>query len=201
MLAKVFEYAFGAGDTKTFPGGRFFRLLSAPTAVDVEFFDESGQSMGICEGVTTGFAMSFYPADLGKSAPLISFGKVQITSAGAQTVQAVIARQPVSFDALSGTVDANLVKAATLTDTADVALVDAAAAAQLLAANTARRTAIITAKSANTGPVRIGTAPNDTRGYELAPGTSVFLDVTAAIKGFAPTGGGNQTVTLLEIAD
>lgn len=92
-------------------------------------------------------------------------------------------------------------KATTLGESADLSVVDAAAAVVAVAALSGRRTAIIGNKAASTGPVRVGVAPDDTHGIEVQPGMAVYLDVTADIKVFAPTGGGNQTITRNWIAD
>jgi hypothetical protein len=183
MLAKVFNYAFGAGQTKTFPGGRFLRVLSVSSAVDIEFFDESGTSLGICEGVTTGFAMAFYPQDIGKNAPLVSFGKAQIKSALAQNVQVVISRQPISFDALSGNVTAALTKSSTLSDDADTAI--AISATLAIAADANRRNVTISSDPANGDVVRVSKT-GGARGHFLQPGMSVTVDCTDGVKVFNP---------------
>jgi hypothetical protein len=89
------------------------------------------------------------------------------------------------------------VKAANLRGTADIALVAAAAAVTLLAADTTRRTAIITNTSlANSA--RVSNAPGAAIGGYLAPGASISLDGTYEIKGYSAAG---ATLALLEVLD
>ncbi len=86
---------------------------------------------------------------------------------------------------------------ATVFDTvADVAVVAAAAAAQILAANAARRAAIICSLAANAQIVRIGdTNTGAARGAELSPGESITIETTEAI--YAYTGAGaNQDLAI-----
>lgn len=197
MLAKVFNYAFGAGETKSLPGGRFLRLLSVTSAVNIEFFDENGTSMGICEGVTTGFAMSFFPRELGKDAPLISFGKVKITSAVAQNVQVAISRQPIDWNAISGNVNANIVAATDNPTTPDVPL--AAGATTLIKAAGARKKILISNLSANAQIIRIGDSlAGAARGIELSPGMTAELETSGAVYGYNP-GAVAQSVGIMEL--
>lgn len=194
-----YSVALGAGASAVFPGGRFFKLIQASAAVDVEFKEANGQPMGEFIGVTSGLKFSIEPNDVGKDSRLTGWGSVKITSATAQTVACIISRQPIDYDSVQATVD--LAKATTLGENADLTVVDGAAAVVAIAALSSRRTAIIGNKASSTGPVRVGFAPDDTHGIEIQPGMAVYLDLTADIKVFAPTAGGNQTITRNWIAD
>ena len=91
-------------------------------------------------------------------------------------------------------------KAATFTDIADVACLTATTTL-VLAANAARRWAIITSLAANTGVVRVkGVNDANLQGYELAPGQAVFLDVTSAIY-VRNNSGATQNIGVESIAD
>ena len=196
-LLKTYSYTSGAGETKTLPGGRFFRLMTASAPVDVEFFADNGSSFGVASQVLAGFAVKFAPRDINRDSPLVSFGSVKITSATAQSIQAAISRQEVDYDRSAGTVD--LVKAGTITTTTDVAL-GAGAKTAVLVANAARRYALITNMDAAT-IFRIGDAANvaAARGTPLSPGETIKLETTAAISAWNP--GGASTVAVLEVAD
>ena len=198
-LGKRHSIALGAGDSVKWPGGRFFKLIQAAADVTVEFFTADGEPLGEFVNVRAGLKFSLEPADIGKVARLTGFGSVKITSATAQTVSAIISRQEIDYDSVAATV--SFEKATTLTESVDLAVVDAAAAVVALAANSSRRTAIIGNLATNTGPVRVGVAPDNTHGLEVQPGMAVYLDTTAEIKVFAPTAGGNQTITRHEVSD
>ena len=139
-LVKTFTYAIGAGATKTLPGGRYLYLLKADAAVDVEFFDENGQPLGKAEGVLGGFELGINPKDLGFTSALVGFGKVQITSATAQTVEVAVARQKVSYNRISGTITSTASVGATATQSSATV---GAASGVLLAANANRQRAYI----------------------------------------------------------
>ncbi|MFH1931046.1 MAG: hypothetical protein ABIN18_05595 [Pseudomonadota bacterium] len=80
----------------------------------------------------------------------------------------------------------NVTKATVLDTVADVALA-AAATTQILAANAARRQALITNLAANASTFRIGdAAAAAARGVELAPGETIGLETTEAIFGYNP---------------
>lgn len=196
---KTYTVTLGAGASTTLPGGRFFKLIQATAAVDVEFKHANGELVGEFQSMTAGLRFSLEPADVGIESRLVGWGSTKITSATAQTIKCLISRQPVDFDNVQTTVDIS--KAATLGESVDLSVVDAAAAVVAIAALSGRRTAIIGNKAASTGPVRVGVAPDDTHGIEVQPGMAVYLDVTSDIKVFAPTGGGNQTITRNWIAD
>jgi hypothetical protein len=86
--------------------------------------------------------------------------------------------------------EVELSKPSGLGSVADITVVDAAAAAVILAADTTRRSALVGALHANTGAVRVADALIDGggRGAELAPGESVEFTSTAAIYAFNDSG-------------
>lgn len=82
-----------------------------------------------------------------------------------------------------------LSKSTVLTDASDVTVVAGAAAAVILAANSARRTALISSLLSNAQNCRVGGANTGaSRGTELAPGGCVEVETTAAIYAYNPAG-------------
>ena len=137
-LLKTYSYAFTAAQKKTYGGGRYLYLLQADAAVDVEFFDANGSSLGRAEGVLGGFELAIVSEEIGKISPLVGFGKVEITSATAQTVVVAIARQKVSYNRISGTVTATNSVGSTATQSSATA---GAVSGVLFAANANRQRA------------------------------------------------------------
>lgn len=191
-LLKTFSYSFGAGETKTYPGGRFLYILQADAAVDVEFFTAAGESLGKAEGVLGGFELSLEPADIGLVSRLIGFGKCQVTSATGQTVVIAIARQRVSYNRISGTLTAATTSGATVTQSSATA---GAASGALIAANANRLRARIRNTSA-TERVHYcddGTAALTTHPY-IEPGEDLLFQ---SEDGLNCIRGGTTDVTLL----
>lgn len=92
-----------------------------------------------------------------------------------------------------------VVKAATLTSTADVAL-GAGAQTLIKASSTNRREIIIKNLSGNASSIRIGeNAAAAARGHELMPGESITLTTAAAVYAWNP--GAGQSVSVLEVID
>lgn len=139
-IGKVYSYALTAATAKSFPGGRYLRLLTADAAVDIEFFDESGQPLGTMVGVLGGF--SIHVEDFGEKfgRRVSTFGLVKITSATNQTVDVVISRVRVDYDRLTGSVSATL---ASSTVTTQSRVTVGSASAALLAADANRNRAQI----------------------------------------------------------
>lgn len=95
----------------------------------------------------------------------------------------------------------DLSKSQTTKSYPDVVVANGAAAAQILAANTARRSVLIGSLSANTQDVRIGDANiGAAQGQVLQAGLELTLETTAAIYAWT-AGGADQTLTLLEVND
>lgn len=74
-------------------------------------------------------------------------------------------------------------------------------AADILAADSTRRSAVIKSLNTNTAAVRIGklASVSSTRGHRLQPGEGVVLDTTAAIAAVSESG--TQTVSLMLLKD
>jgi hypothetical protein len=200
VFGKTFSYLITAGASVKLPGGNFFRLVTADAAVDVEFFDETGQSLGGGTGVFGGFGtsqVSFSSDTLdevqkGKRA----FSSVKITSATEQTVLAIVSNRPITYDrmSLSGNVDVS--KADVLDSLADDSI--AAVTTELVsAADTTRRKAVITNLITNTDEVRVGDVGcGAANGTPLQPGESITLETTAAIYVYNSKAGGAQSVAI-----
>ncbi len=104
MLGKIYSYAFSAGATKTLPGGVYLRVLTADAAVTLTFYDESGQALGDWVGVLGGFGIdaTYFSEKVGKT--VARFGRVDVYSATAQTVDIAVSRVPVDYDRSAGSV-------------------------------------------------------------------------------------------------
>lgn len=85
MSIKSFQYTFTAAETKTYRGGDFFAIEELTDEVDVELFDNTGNSLGKVENVGAGFWIKL-PKDNNGDA-LIS--RIDVTSASAQTVNVI----------------------------------------------------------------------------------------------------------------
>lgn len=79
---KTFQYTFGAGETKVFPGGKFFILISAAAGVDVDYLRNGTSVNENAEGVVSGY---YYESPN-------EFTSVRVTSGTAQTVTLAISR-------------------------------------------------------------------------------------------------------------
>lgn len=192
---RVYEVALGAGGSLVTPGGRFFKLITAANDVDVEFFSESGAPLAKFEGVKAGLKVDIQKFYQGAD-PLVGFGKVSITSAGAQTVACIVSRQPIDYDNVSVTVDVN--SATANPTTADVSLL--AAATTLIKAAGTRKKILVTNLTANAEIIRVGDSNTAAaRGIELSPGMTAELETSGAIYGYNP-GAVAQSVGILELA-
>lgn len=192
---RVYEIALGAGGKLTTPGGRFFKLITAANDVDVEFFSDTGAPLAKFEGVKAGLKVDIQKFYQGAD-PLVGFGKVEITSAAAQTVACIVSRQPIDYDNVAVTVDVNAASANPTT--ADVSL--AASATTLIKAAGTRKKILITNLSGNAEIIRIGdSAAAAARGIELAPGMTAELETSGAIYGYNPSAATAQSVGILEL--
>lgn len=187
---------FAGGDTKRLPGGNFLRLLTAENAVKVEYI-RAGTILEAetADGVRAGYGGFPPKSDSQKRA----FDEVRITSASAQTVELLILQGSADYQRAVGTV--SVTRSAAIVTTTDVVMA-AGARTPILAANTARRRALITNLAAGVATLRIGDAVNvgATRGIPLAPGETITIDSTAAISGWNP-GGAAQNVAVMEETD
>lgn len=83
--------------------------------------------------------------------------------------------------------------------TADVAIVGAAAAAVVLAANANRKEAFVTNLAANADPVRVGDVnAGAARGVEVSPGQTLTVSTEAAVYVYSPS---NQSVAVAEVIE
>ena len=85
----TFSLPFSGGDKLTLPSGAKFYLLDSTYPVDIDFLTSSGTKLEeSAENVEAGFW----------SAPKGGFGRVQISSATAQTVKVLITRGDAGYD-------------------------------------------------------------------------------------------------------
>ncbi|SRR5258706_4041324 len=191
MQIKTQTVAAAPNNTIIFGAGTYFRLLSCPNPVDIEF-NKDTTPIATMSQVGTGLAWNSRDED-GKLKP---YTKGTITSAVAQTIQYAYGYGELLLDLATGTV--GLTKSQNLSDTADTSV--AASGSGTINANTARRVAIIGNPIANAGIFRVGSAPTATRGQEVKPGESISIESAAQIKVFN-TGAGAQSFSLLEVLD
>lgn len=187
---------FAGGDTKRIPGGNYLRLLTASNNVKVEYV----RAGTIIEHETADGVKAGYGGRPPRNADQPrAFDEARITSATAQTVELLILQGTADYDRSVGTVD--ITRSATIDTTADVVMV-AGALTPILAANTARRRALITNLAAGVETLRIGDSVNTgaARGIPVAPGETITLETTAAISGWNP-GVAAQNVAVLEETD
>jgi len=88
---KTFEYLFSAGETKTFPGGTFFVLVTATSGVDVQYLKNNTSLNEDASGVTSGYEFEYEEG----------FNFVKVTSATAQTVKVAVSRGNGTFNVSS----------------------------------------------------------------------------------------------------
>lgn len=127
------------------PGGRYLRVLSANEALTLNFYDESGQPIGEFTGVLGGFAVDAQTFREVMNRTTVIFGKVGVSSATTQTVTIAIARVPIDYDRLTGTITTTQASGATATQSS---VTVSSTSAALLAANANRRVAHIKNTSA-----------------------------------------------------
>ncbi|MCW8917484.1 MAG: hypothetical protein OQL08_01505 [Gammaproteobacteria bacterium] len=120
---------------------------------------------------------------------------VENESAGTIAATLVIGTGDFSDNSLP---DVSFTKSANASDQADESI--AAGTAYTLAANSARREALITNLSTNTDPIRVGPNAAANRGTELLPGSTGTFETTATLK-IHNTGAGAQSVAIVELED
>lgn len=192
----LYTLTFTGGDTKRLPGGNYLRLLTASNVVKVEYV-RAGSIIEheTADGVKAGYG-GRPPRAAGQPR---AFDEARITSATAQTVELLILQGTADYDRSVGEVD--VTRSASIVTTPDVVMA-AGALTLILAANSARRRALITNLAAGVETLRIGDATNTgaARGIPVAPGETITLETTAAIGGWNP-GGAPQNVAVLEETD
>lgn len=120
---------------------------------------------------------------------------VENESAGIITATLVIGTGDFTDNSLP---DMNLAKSGNASDQVDESI--AAAGAYTLAANSARREALISNLSTNSAAVRVGPNAAVNRGTELLPGSTGTFTTTAALTIYN-TGAGAQSVAIVEVLD
>lgn len=100
--AQVFSKTFAGAGTVRFPGGRFFRLITAAADVTLVFYSPSGEELATIAGVRAGLGIK---AENLTGDKLSTFGSVDVTSATAQAVAALISSVEADYDRSAGTVD------------------------------------------------------------------------------------------------
>jgi hypothetical protein len=121
-----------------------------------------------------------------------NFKKCFLLSTVNQTVQIVVGFGECINNRLyvpsAVTIGATIVNGNTFTPLADVSMT-AGAAVQIMAANANRKSLTISSNINNAGSLRLGDSTvTATKGLELAPGSTVSLDTTAAVYGWNTTG-------------
>lgn len=173
---------------------RFFMLVEAAAAIDVEFLSPKSLSKTGEKGRSVQAGYKKFPLD--PTDPSREWGGFVLLSAGSQSV-----RVGTSADAGDyGNFTQNVLAAISdsLTSTADVTNI-AGSAVQLLAANTGRRKVHVTALESNDAKLRVGdSAITTTRGLPLAPGLTLTLETTAAVYAIRESGSSNLGAALLE---
>lgn len=200
MLGRIFSYSLTAGTKRRLSGGSYLRVMTANAALDLTFFDESGQPIGEWIGVLGGFAINAkeFAEKLGLTTA--HFGSVDVLSATNQSVEIAVSRVPVFFDRLTGTITTTQASGATIDSVADVSLV-ATATTLISAADSNRRELMVTNLASNTQTLRIGdSGAAAANGIPLAPGSVITLTSQAAVYGYNP-GAAAQLVAVMSMKD
>lgn len=181
---KTFSYSIGAGETVSFPGGKFFMLIDSTDPVDVTFqlnnshLDESGTD------VLAGY----------KARPKDGFDLIHIYSATAQTIKVGITRGQGDYDRSAGSVDASIVKGATIAHSK----VTCNGASTLIAAASATRKAI-NIVNAGTTTLYIGaTGVTTGTGFKLLPGSSYSFTESPKAAFYAASSGAGGDCRVFE---
>lgn len=100
---RSFQYTFTAAQTKVYAGGGYLSIEELTNDVDLEFFDQHNNSLGVVQNIGAGFWVD-----------LTNFGKVHITSATAQTVNVLIGTGSFGVNKTSTTITGGTLTAETL---------------------------------------------------------------------------------------
>lgn len=194
MTTELFQYTFdGSGtDTKTTPGGKFFYVVQAVSALTI-FAD--GPPKAVNRFVGIGAGLKFGPVSDDQA-----WRYLRITSAGAQTITIIVGTDDVDIAnavTISGLVQTVVTPATGMVTVADVNV--NAGAQGAIAANAARRSITIGNISTNLASFRIAEAgaAAANRGDELQPGQNITYFNTGALSIFN-TGAANQSYTKSE---
>lgn len=160
-------------------GARQFMLLDAGAAVDLTFYDRNDEAVGTVTGAMQGFSVITE-----------GYARVEITSAVNQTVRVCHANEQVSFNRLSGSIEANLSPSTGVTPGAATVGV----AATTLPALVGQKRVTLKCASTNGGTVTIGTVSGT--GITLGAGEGISLDTAASVPLIASAAG--QVVEFLQ---
>lgn len=174
MQTRTLILTFTGAGTQPLPGGRFLFIKSATAALRITLTEEGGVQ-SVLDGVGAGARQRRLNA-----AP---WRFTNIESQVAQVVELILS-EDAEFDvansvSVTGAVNAILVATATLTDTADQLLADAAEFP--IAANPARRRIIVGVPTSSTNWVRVSKSGGTGRGIEITPGTWASFETLDAL--------------------
>lgn len=169
--------------------GRFFLLIAAGSAIDIEFRRNKSLLREKATNVEAGYKS--FPGDW--SDPDDNrFDEFVLTSASAQSITFGVSESAGDYARVISVVD--IVQPSTLTDTADIA-VGTGAATLVRAADATHRSVIF--KNIGAGAVRIGSASvTATRGHQLGIGESIVFTATGNIRAVAESIASTLTKTI-----
>lgn len=195
MSARNYTATFGAGETKRFPAGRYFYILSASSSLNVVTEGAARGSPVQLDGIGAGSRFGPVEADN-------AWKYLVVTSPAAQTVVITVSDdgefEVAASVTVAGVAAVSEQPASTITNTAPV---DANSGAEttLIAANASRRRVQITADPLNTegtttatkgGLIRATTGGNAID--DLQPGVSKWFNYTGALFVRNDSGGTNR---------
>lgn len=175
MSARNYVQAIGAGATIRLPGGRYFFVKQATSAITITTQGNTGTPARF-ENIGAGSKFGPVPD---------KWTFLDVFSAGAQTVELVISDdgdfEVANAVTVSGVAQVADLPSAAIAVTASAAL--ATATSLDIAANTSRRRITICNASTSAGAVWIrDQSATTSAGIELQPGQSVTMETTAALR-------------------
>jgi hypothetical protein len=189
---KTVQETWGVTEEKRFViPGRYFRLISTSSPVDVEFF-QGGRHLS--EETAIGVEAGYF------AIPPKGFSEFKIVSALGQTLKFAVTGGSGGYDRAQGDVDATIVRATALTNVAEASV--GTSAASVLAANTSRMKIVFRALATNTADIALGAAALTlaAAAIRLGPG-DVWIEETAApAEFFAIAGAAAQKLDILTAA-
>lgn len=174
MSARNYLQSIGAGATARLPGGRYFFVKQATSAITITTQGNTGTPARF-ENIGAGSKFGPIPD---------AWTFLDVFSAGAQTIELIISDdglfEVANAVTVSGVAQVADLPSAALADTADASL--ASGAETTIAANLLRRRITIGVLSSFTNGVRVSQAGGaNTKGIEIQPGTFVEFRTTAAL--------------------
>jgi hypothetical protein len=184
MSTRTYAYQIGAGATAVAPGGRFFYVKAASSAIDVR---TRGTPSSPVDFIGVGAGLKFGPVDADKA-----WRFLDITSAAAQVVEIVISDDAeVDIASTVNVAGSVMVTEVPSTVIASPARVPVTTAQMLvIGANLTRRRLTVQGISTNSDSVNLGPAGqvSATRGLELQRGQTIEFASTAALYAWAVSG-------------